>query len=66
MGFIYVPKLLECFAGSWSGPNDVAGFVLECLKACAGRVLHLWEARGENRARYQAVADMLKTGCWPC
>ena len=41
MGFIYVPKLLECFAGSWSGPNDVAGFVLECLRACAGRVLHL-------------------------
>jgi len=41
MGFIYVPKLLECFAGSLNGPNDVAGFILECLKACVGTVLHL-------------------------
>ena len=41
MGFIYVPKLLECFAGSSNGLNDVAGFILECLKACVGTVLHL-------------------------
>ncbi|HON41819.1 MAG TPA: hypothetical protein PLM74_01645 [Bacillota bacterium] len=40
MGFIYVPKLLQCFAGSCSGLNDVAGFILECLKVCAGTVLH--------------------------
>lgn len=41
MGFIYVPKLLECFAGSSNGLNDAAGFILECLKECVGTVLHL-------------------------
>lgn len=40
LGFIYVPRLLQCFAGSSNGLNDVAGFVLECLKACAGRAVH--------------------------
>ncbi|MGE5579946.1 MAG: hypothetical protein ACM3WU_07875 [Bacillota bacterium] len=34
-GFIYVPALLRCLREKWQGPDRTAGFIEECLRACA-------------------------------
>lgn len=34
-GFIYVPALLQCLRKNWQGPDRTAGFIEECLRACA-------------------------------
>ncbi len=35
MGFAYVPQLIRCFGSQWRGIDDMSGFILVCLDACA-------------------------------